>query len=170
MRSLRPRRAAFEIWGDMQMAAGATERLMELLGIVPEIAARRIRQSCLRRAAGDIRESPLLSARPVFPRWMVSHRSPGRWRSRPFGGRQSTVFQLLLLHDPQGGAFFSMVDVRNVDHRRSRAVCPRTAGDCRVRHERRRKHPLWPPEASTDVRAAARAARIDDFIMQLPRG
>src|SRR5690606_32778132 len=92
----------------------------------------------------------------------------------PSGAGKSTVFQLLLrFYDPQTGSVtLDGVDLRDADPREVRArlaVVPQetvvfgTTVAENIRYGR--------PEANDDeVRAAARAARIDDFIMQLPQG
>ena len=172
--------ALSEIWGDMQMAAGATERLMELLDIEPEIAAPS-RPSLLPAPRGEVTFENVTFSYPARPGvsaldgFSLTVR-PGETVALvgPSGAGKSTVFQLLLrFYDPQGGHVrLDGLDVRHVDPQalRSRlAVVPQEivvfgmSVAENIRYGR--------PEASMEeVRAAARAARIDDFIMQLPQG
>lgn len=172
--------ALSEIWGDMQMAAGATERLMELLDIEPEIAAPS-RPSLLPAPRGEVTFENVTFSYPARPSvsaldgFSLTVR-PGETVALvgPSGAGKSTVFQLLLrFYDPQGGHVrLDGLDVRHVDPQALRgrlAVVPQEivvfgmSVAENIRYGR--------PEASMEeVRAAARAARIDDFIMQLPQG
>lgn len=172
--------ALSEIWGDMQMAAGATERLMELLDIEPEIAAP-ARPSLLPAPRGEVTFENVTFSYPARPGvsaldgFSLTVR-PGETVALvgPSGAGKSTVFQLLLrFYDPQGGHVrLDGLDVRHVDPQALRgrlAVVPQEivvfgmSVAENIRYGR--------PEASMEeVRAAARAARIDDFIMQLPQG
>ncbi len=172
--------ALSEIWGDMQMAAGATERLMELLDIEPEIAAPS-RPSLLPAPRGEVTFENVTFSYPARPGvsaldgFSLTVR-PGETVALvgPSGAGKSTVFQLLLrFYDPQGGHVrLDGLDVRHVDPQALRgrlAVVPQEivvfgmSVAENIRYGR--------PEASMEeVRAAARAARIDDFIMQLPQG
>lgn len=172
--------ALSEIWGDMQMAAGATERLMELLDIEPEIAAPS-HPSLLPAPRGEVTFENVTFSYPARPGvsaldgFSLTVR-PGETVALvgPSGAGKSTVFQLLLrFYDPQGGHVrLDGLDVRHVDPQALRgrlAVVPQEivvfgmSVAENIRYGR--------PEASMEeVRAAARAARIDDFIMQLPQG
>jgi ATP-binding cassette subfamily B protein len=172
--------ALSEIWGDMQMAAGATERLMELLDIVPEIAAP-ARPTILPAAHGEVTFENVTFSYPARPGvsaldgFSLAVR-PGETVALvgPSGAGKSTVFQLLLrFYDPQAGRVqLDGIDVRDLDPQALRArlaVVPQEivvfgmSVAENIRYGR--------PEASDeDVRAAARAARIDDFITQLPQG
>lgn len=172
--------ALSEIWGDMQMAAGATERLMELLDIEPAIAAPPV-PAPLPAPRGELAFDEVSFAYPSRPGVSALNGfslSVGRGETvalvGPSGAGKSTVFQLLLrFYDPQSGSVtLDGVDVRDADPRDVRArlaVVPQetvvfgTSIAENIRYGR--------PEASDDeIRAAARAARIDDFIVQLPDG
>ncbi|ABS63710.1 lipid A ABC exporter family, fused ATPase and inner membrane subunits [Parvibaculum lavamentivorans DS-1] len=172
--------ALSEIWGDIQMAAGATERLMELLDVEPEIAAPAQPQA-LPAPRGEIAFDNVTFAYPTRPHVSALHGfslavAPGETVALvgPSGAGKSTVFQLLLrFYDPQSGHVrLDGVDIRDAEPRDVRgrlAVVPQETvvfGTTVVENIRYGR-----PEASEDeVRAAARAARIDDFIMQLPDG
>jgi len=172
--------ALSEIWGDMQMAAGATERLMELLDIDPQVAAPPV-PTPLPAPRGELAFNNVNFAYPSRPGVSALNgfslsvrRGETVALVGPSGAGKSTVFQLLLrFYDPQSGSVtLDGVDVRDADPREVRArlaVVPQetvvfgTTVAENIRYGR--------PEASDeDIRAAARAARIDDFITHLPQG
>ncbi len=173
--------ALSEVWGDMQMAAGATERLMELLAIEPDIRAPEKAVALPVPAGGEIRFEAVTFSYPTRPHVSALHDfsldvKPGETVAivGPSGAGKSTVFQLLLrFYDPQGGRVrLDGVDIRSADPlalRRRFAMVPQetavfgTSIGENIRYGR--------PEASDEeVQAAARAARIDDFIVSLPKG
>ena len=170
-----------EVVGDLQRAAGATERLFELLAVVPEINA-------------PANPLPL----PSPPRGTVTFdRVTFRYPSRPdapaldaftldvragenvalvgpSGAGKTTVFQLLLrFYDPQAGAVrIDGVDLRSADPKELRtrlAVVPQepvifaTSVLDNVRYGR-------PDASEADVREACEAAYAAEFIAELPEG
>jgi len=172
--------ALSEIWGDMQMAAGATERLVEILDVEPLIAAPE-NPLPIPQAQGEIVFDNVTFSYPSRPGISALHDysltvSPGETVALvgPSGAGKSTVFQLLLrFYDPQLGSIrLDGVDLRKADPkelRRHLALVPQetvvfgTTVTENIRYGR--------PDASfEEVRAAAMAARIDDFIMRLPDG
>jgi len=172
--------ALSEIWGDMQMAAGATERLVEILDVEPLIAAPE-NPLPIPQAQGEIVFDNVTFSYPSRPGISALHDysltvSPGETVALvgPSGAGKSTVFQLLLrFYDPQLGSIrLDGVDLRKADPkelRRHLALVPQetvvfgTTVTENIRYGR--------PDASfEEVRAAATAARIDDFIMRLPDG
>ncbi|MBC7104162.1 MAG: ATP-binding cassette domain-containing protein, partial [Parvibaculum sp.] len=172
--------ALSEIWGDMQMAAGATERLMELLDVEPAIAAP-ARPIPIETPRGEISFENVTFSYPSRPGVSALHDysltvSPGETVALvgPSGAGKSTVFQLLLrFYDPQQGRIrLDGVDLTDADPKVLRshlALVPQetvvfgTTVTENIRYGR--------PEATfEEVRAAAAAARIDDFIMRLPQG
>ncbi|MEP2827991.1 ABC transporter transmembrane domain-containing protein [Parvibaculum sp.] len=172
--------ALSEIWGDMQMAAGATERLVEILDVEPLIAAPE-NPVPIPQAQGEIVFGNVTFSYPSRPGISALHDysltvSPGETVALvgPSGAGKSTVFQLLLrFYDPQQGSIrLDGVDLRQADPkelRRHLALVPQetvvfgTTVTENIRYGR--------PDASfEEVRAAAMAARIDDFIMRLPDG
>ena len=170
-----------EVWGDVQMAAGATERLIELISTAPAIAAPERPLALPRPARGAIVFDNVAFSYPTRPDTSALHGfslrvAPGETVAivGPSGAGKSTVFQLLLrFYDPQSGrVMLDGVDVKQADPvevRARLAVVPQetvvfgmSVGE-NIRYGR--------PEASQDdVRAAAKAARIDDFIATLPEG
>lgn len=172
--------ALSEIWGDMQMAAGATERLMEILDVSPQIAAPDNPRP-LPQSRGEISFEDVTFAYPSRPGvsaldgYSLSVK-PGETVALvgPSGAGKSTVLQLLLrFYDPQKGSIrIDGVDLREADPRELRqhlALVPQetvvfgTTVAENIRYGR-------PDATFEEVQAAAAAARIDDFIMRLPQG
>ncbi|HLT79010.1 MAG TPA: ABC transporter transmembrane domain-containing protein [Ferrovibrio sp.] len=173
--------ALSEVWGDVQRAAGAAERLMQLLATEPGIRAP---------------EKPLaLPARPAGALQfdVVEFRYPARPDTRaldglsldiaagetvaivgPSGAGKTTLFQLLLrFYDPTSGCIrFDGIDITQLDPVRLRqhiglvaqepVIFGASVAD-NIRYGR--------PEASdAEVRAAAEAAAAHGFIQTLPQG
>jgi len=100
-----------EVWGELQRAAGATERLLELLETQPAIAAPRAPVAPPASARGAIELSDVRFAYPARPDSMALERfslsvAPGECVALvgPSGAGKSTVFALLLrFYDPQSG-------------------------------------------------------------------
>jgi ATP-binding cassette subfamily B protein len=170
-----------EMWGEVQRAAGATERLMELMTAEPNIVPPK---------------NPLPF--PVPPRGHivfedVSFSYPSRTDTRainslrlevqsgetvaivgPSGAGKTTMFQLLLrFYDPTAGRILiDGVDIARVHPESLRAriglvpqdtVLFATSAGENIRYGR--------PDASTEeIEAAAQAAEADSFIRQLPEG
>jgi ATP-binding cassette subfamily B protein len=173
--------ALSEVWGEVQMAAGATERLMELLAVVPQIRAPEHPVPLPKPARGEIRFENVTFAYPTRPTMSaLRHFSltiePGETVAivGPSGAGKSTTFQLLLrFYDPQTGCIrIDGVDVREADPvavRERLALVPQetvvfgTSIAENIRYGR-------VDASDVEVRAAAGAARIHDFIMTLPDG
>jgi ATP-binding cassette subfamily B protein len=171
-----------EVWGELLRASGATERLMELLGTQSPIATP-VRPRALPRTHGGMRvhfdsvrfSYPSRPQHAVLADFSLSV-EPGQTVALvgPSGAGKSTVFQLLQrFYDIDGGSLrVDGVDVRELaldDLRRHIAVVPQEAtifsGSVldNIRYGR--------PDASEDeARAAARAARVEDFVLRLPDG
>ena len=170
-----------EIVGELQRAAGATERLVELLqtedsvadqaapAVVPaplrgEIALRGVNFRYPTRPDAPALDGVDLTIRPGETVALVG----------PSGAGKSTVLHLLLrFYDPQAGAItLDGVDLRamaRADFRRALALVPQdpvifaTSARENIRFGR--------PEATdAEVEQAARAAAAHDFIAALPQG
>ena len=173
--------ALSEVWGDLQRAAGATERLVEILATSPGIAVPEHPQVLPAPARGEIRFEEVgfhYPTRPDIPALDGVSLSVRRGETLalvgPSGAGKTTVFQMLLrFYDPASGrVMIDGVDLRDVhpDAVRQRlALVPQEpvifANSVRenVRYAR--------PEASLEaVREACVAAFADEFIQQLPQG
>jgi ATP-binding cassette subfamily B protein len=170
-----------EVWGELQRAAGATERLVELLETRPAIVAPPSPVAAPQRAALDIDFDGVRFAYPARPDTAALERFslrvvPGERVALvgPSGAGKSTVFALLLrFYDPQQGAVrIGGVDLREMDPRAARrlaAVVPQEpvifAASVleNVRYGR--------PDATREAVAAACAqACALEFIERLPQG
>ncbi|MEQ8493088.1 MAG: ABC transporter transmembrane domain-containing protein, partial [Gammaproteobacteria bacterium] len=170
-----------EIWGALQQAAGATERLVELLATRPD-------------RAPPAQPRPL----PAQPRGLlrfegVGFHYPSRPQSAalsdfdleirggetvalvgPSGAGKSTLLALLLdFYQPQSGRIlFDGVDLADVlpqEVRRHIAIVPQETvlfADSVAENIRYGR----PDASDAEVEAAARAAAADDFIRALPDG
>ena len=173
--------ALSEVWGDLQRASGATERLMDILGATPAILAPATPQPLPEPPRGDLAFDHVrffYPSRPETPALddFTLTVAPGETVALvgPSGSGKSTVFQLLLrFYDPQAGrVVLDGVDLTAADPlaiRQRIALVPQDAvifaasvAD-NVRYAR--------PDASLDeVRAACAAAFADEFIARLPEG
>jgi len=177
--------AVSEVIGDLQRAAGASERLMELLAVDPEIRApdnptplprhdasqpggavvfENVRFHYPSRPDDAALEGFSLDVRPGERVALVG----------PSGAGKSTVFQLLLrFYDPDAGSIrLDGVALRDADPRAVRArigLVPQDAvmfaGDAwsNIAYGR--------PDASREeIRAAAEAASAAEFLDRLPQG
>lgn len=167
-----------EVWGELQRAAGASERLLELLHTRSEIIDGTSR-AVPRRASLSLRNVTFAyPARPADPALkglsLVIEEGKSLALVGPSGGGKSTLFQLLLrFYDPQDGAvLFDGVDLREMrleTLRQQMALVPQQpalfTGTVRYNIA------YGMPAASTEeVMAAARAAHADEFIQRLPKG
>jgi len=168
-----------EVIGDLQRAAGATERLFELLAIEPAIAVPAQPLALPHPARGTVALHGVTFHYPSRPDTAALSEftldvAAGEKVALvgPSGAGKTTVFQLLLrFYDPQRGAvLIDGVDVRKADPAAVRgrlAVVPQdpvifaaSVAD-NVRYGR--------PEATdNDVRAACEAAYATEFIDRLP--
>jgi len=170
-----------EVVGDLQRAAGATERLFELLAVDPVIRAPADPVTLPQPAGGTVAFDRVVfhyPSRPDMPALddFTLEVAAGENVALvgPSGAGKTTVFQLLLrFYDPQSGTVrIDGVDVRGADPRavRSRlAVVPQdpvifaTSVLENVRYGR-------PDATEGEVRDACEAAFASEFIAQLPGG
>ena len=146
-----------EMWGEVQRAAGAMERLVELQQAVPrDRRAARIRCRCRHRAAARSASNASASAirRDRIRRRSTSfdlHVRPGETIAfvGPSGAGKSTMFQLLLrFYDPAVGSRSSSTawtSTRGGPGGSARPHRSRAAGHRAVRRDRAREHPLRSP-------------------------
>ena len=173
--------ALSEIWGELQRAAGATERLVELLGAedtVTDPASPVLLPSRVNGAVAFDTVAFTYPTRPDSPALdSVSFTvAPGETVALvgPSGAGKSTVIQLLLrFYDPQGGTVqidgHDLTELARADFRRHIALVPQEpiifAATAR---ENIRFGKLDATDA--EIEDAARAAAAHDFLSALPDG
>jgi ATP-binding cassette subfamily B protein len=170
-----------EVWGELQRAAGAAERLLELLAARSNILApaagsdaapMRRAEMCLERVQFAYPTRPGQAALQDFSLHIEAGRSLAL--VGPSGAGKSTVFELLQrFYDPQGGRItLDGRDIRQLplrDLRSHLALVPQQpalfTADVRYNIAYGR-----PGASDEEVHAAARAAHAHDFIERLPDG
>ncbi len=169
-----------ELWGEVQRAAGAAERLAELMAERPTIAAPAHVTPFPPVAAGTVAFVDVGFSYPSRPDVSALHDVGFRVEAGetvalvgPSGAGKTTIFQLLLrFHDVSSGAVLvDGVDVRAADPAALRGRIAVVAQDPvifsanaweNIRYGR--------PEASDDAVRAAVAAASADFLFDLPEG
>ena len=171
-----------EVYGDLLRAAGATERLMELLDTRPTIVSPSKPALVPVLTAGSAIDFEAVDfhypSRPLQPalRDFTLSVAPGETVAivGPSGAGKSTVFQLLLrYYDPQGGRIaldgIATNDMALNDLRQRIGIVPQDAvifSTSALENIRYGK----PDATNEETIAAAKAAFAHDFLMQLPEG
>ena len=173
--------ALSELWGEVQRAAGATERLVEILSLEPDIRAPKHPRPVPVPARGEIAFERVTFRYPSRPeqaalRDFSLRLAPGEAIALvgPSGAGKSTVFHLILrFFDPQKGQIlFDGGDISQFEPREYRrhvaivsqepVIFAGTVYD-NIRYGR-------PEAAEAEVFRAAEAAAADEFIRRLPDG
>jgi ATP-binding cassette subfamily B protein len=173
--------AISETWGDLQRAAGASERLVELVTVPPAIAAPLHPKHLPAPARGAVRFDDVEFRYPLRPDTAALNGfslsvQPGEAVALvgPSGAGKSTVFQLLLrFYAAQKGTIsFDGVDIADLDPGELRRAIALVAQDPvifsgtiadNIRYGR-------PDASDEDVREAAEGAAAAEFIDRLPQG
>ena len=173
--------ALSEVWGELQRAAGATERLVELLGATDTMRDPALPVALPRPVRGAIAFEGVRFAYPTRPGVAVLsdvglHIRPGQTVALvgPSGAGKTTVLQLILrFYDPEAGRItldgIDLRDMARADFRAAMALVPQdpvifsTSARENIRFGR-------PDATDAEVEAAARAAAAHDFIARLPEG
>jgi ATP-binding cassette subfamily B protein len=173
--------ALSEIWGELQRAAGATERLVELLGTDDPVVDPATPTALPRPVRGEIVFDEVTFRYPARPevsalRGVSLTVRPGETVALvgPSGAGKTTILQLLMrFYDPQSGAVridgIDLRDMARADFRRAIALVPQdpvifaTSARENIRFGR-------PDATDAEVEAAARAAAAHDFLVGLPQG
>jgi ATP-binding cassette subfamily B protein len=173
--------ALSEVWGELSQAAGAAERLTEILTEIPGIQAPAHPRPLPSTAKGAVSFENVSFSYPARPDRAAVHGlnfsvRPGETVAivGPSGAGKSTVFSLILrFYDPEAGKILvDGVDVREADPKAVRdriAIVPQdvtvfaaSAGD-NIRFGR-------PHASAAEIEAAARDALADEFILKLENG
>ena len=173
--------ALSEVWGEVQLAAGATERLVEILQVTPQITPPPNPVAIAQPVRGLIGFDNVSFSYPTRPEISALNGfslsvSPGETVALvgASGAGKSTVFQLLSrFYDPQHGEItldgVALPSADPTDVRAALAVVPQeTVVFAKSAFENIR---FGRPEASReDVIAAAHAAQAHEFLERLPEG
>jgi len=173
--------ALSEIMGELQRAAGATERLVELLNTKDMIVEPDAPLTLPTPARGEIKFDAVTFHYPSRPDTAALNGvsftvEPGETVALvgPSGAGKSTVFQLLLrFFDPLSGAVtldgVDLAQMARADFRRALALVPQ---DPVIFAETARENIRFgrPDATDEEVEAAARAAAAHDFLVALPDG
>ena len=170
-----------EVWGEVSQAAGATERLAELLAVVPQIQSPAKPVSLPMPPRGELAFEDVSFAYPTrADTAALSHISftvkPGETVALvgPSGAGKSSLLNLILrFYDPQSGAVrldgVRLTDARVEDVRARMALVPQEIAlfaDTVAENIR-----YGTSNASIeDVKRAAAAAQASEFIEALPQG
>lgn len=173
--------ALSEIWGELQRAAGATERLVELLVTTDTVQDPVSPLALPRPVKGEISFDAVRFQYPARPETSALDGidltvAPGETVALvgPSGAGKTTILQLILrFYDPQQGRItfdgVNLQDMTRSEFRRAIALVPQdpvifgaTARE-NIRFGR--------PEATdAEIEAAAKAAAAHDFLIALPQG
>ncbi len=173
--------ALTEVWGEIQLAAGAAERLFELLAIEPEIQVVSNPESLPEPAHGRVQFDAVDFSYPARPEITALGAfsfvaEPGETVAivGPSGAGKSTVFRLLLrFYDPRSGTVsVDGVDLRAanpINVRERMAIVPQETA---IFTESLRDNIRYgrPDASDAEVEDAARIALVDEFVRELPRG
>lgn len=173
--------ALSEIWSELQRAAGATERLIELLNATDTVKDPRAAKSLASPVRGEITFDAVSFAYPSRPGVQALDAvsltvQPGETVAfvGPSGAGKTTIIQMIQrFYDPDSGAILldgvALTDLQRSDFRQHLAMVPQdpvifaTSARENIRFGR-------PGASDAEVEAAAAAAAAHDFISALPEG
>jgi len=170
-----------EMWGEVQRAAGAMERLVELQQAAPRIVAPAHPETLPEPGRGEIRFEAVSFRYPSRPDAKALEGfdlavRPGETVAfvGPSGAGKSTTFQLLLrFYDPaEGRVLIDGVDVARADPQAVRGRIGLVPQDTVLFAASARENIRYgrPAASDAEVEAAASAAAADEFIRRLPEG
>ncbi len=170
-----------EVWGELQLTAGAAERLAEILDSRPRITAPARPRPLPHPPRGEVALKHVRFSYPSRPevaalRDVNLHVRGGEQLAivGPSGAGKSTIFSLLLrFHDPERGhVCVDGVDIRQADPREVRARIAHVPQDPVIFSATIADNIRFanPDASDEEVAAAARAARVDEFVARLPEG
>jgi ATP-binding cassette subfamily B protein len=170
-----------EVWGEVQQASGAAERLFEILGVKPEVKAPAHPVKLPEAARAEVAFENVNFAYPTRPEQAaldaVSFRvSPGEKVAivGPSGAGKSTIFHLILrFYDPSSGRVtFDGVNIAEtdpIDLRQHIALVPQEAAIFAA--SVRDNIAFGRPDATNaQIERAAEMAAATEFIRRLPQG
>jgi len=173
--------ALSEMWGELQRAAGAMERTVELLESQPSIRVPEQPLPLNPESRGRISFEHLSFSYPSRPDTRALDDfhleiAPGETVAfvGPSGAGKSTTFQLLLrFYDPASGRILiDGVDIAQADPSQVRAHVGLVPQETMIFGASARENIRYgrPSASDAEIEAAARAAAADEFIRKLPQG
>ncbi|WP_114967031.1 ABC transporter transmembrane domain-containing protein [Alkalilacustris brevis] len=173
--------ALSEIWGELQRAAGASERLTELLGAADAVSDPAAPLPLPAPVRGEVAFEDVRFRYPARPEYLaldgVSFRvRPGETVALvgPSGAGKTTIIQLLQrFYDPEAGRItLDGIDLRDMARSDFRAAMALVPQDPVIFAASARENIRFGRTAATDaeIEAAARAAAAHEFIAALPQG
>jgi len=173
--------ALSEVWGELQQASGAAERMSEILAEQPAIKAPANPIALPKRSRGEVEFASVSFAYPGRPdsltlRHLSFRVAPGETVAivGPSGAGKSTIFSLLLrFYDPTSGAILiDGVDVSKADPQALRSTIAIVPQESVIFADTAANNIGFgrPDAPRSAIEAAAKAALAHDFIMALPEG
>ena len=170
-----------EVWGEVQRAAGAMERLTEVLNIQSNIRIPEVPIKFPSPVRGAVRFEQLDFSYPSRTNEFAVRQfsldiEPGEHVAfvGPSGAGKSTIFQLLLrFYDPQSGRItIDGVDIHLADPKTVRSLMALVPQDCVIFGDSVESNIQFgrPNASNAQIVEAAKAALAHDFIDQLPDG
>ena len=173
--------ALTEIWSELQRAAGATERLVELLMVQDTVNDTETPVQIATLVKGDVAFKDVLFHYPARPTQTALDHVSFQVRQGetvalvgPSGAGKSTIIQLLLrFYDPDGGAVtidgHDLTTLTRSDFRQHIALVPQ---DPVIFADTARENIRFgrPSASDAEVEEAASAAAAHDFLSALPEG
>ncbi len=170
-----------EVWGEIQLAAGAAERIVELLDEQPQIAAPADPVAMPVPARGTLEFEKVSFSYPTRPNDLALDAVSFAIKSGetvaivgPSGSGKSTTFALIQrFFDPQGGAIrVDGVDIRKVAPQDLRARVATVPQETMIFSGSVLENIRFgkPDANEAEALAAAKAARVDEFARKLPKG
>lgn len=173
--------ALSEIWGELQLAAGAAERLTELLVEESDVQSPDNPQALPNPALGTAAFDNVSFAYPTRPKDRALHGLSLEIKSGETvaivgasGAGKSTIFGLLMRqYDPQSGrVLIDGVDVKDADLRKVRERMAIVPQDVAILSGTVADNIAFgrPNASHEDIKHAAKAAQADEFVSELPDG
>ncbi len=170
-----------EIWGELQRAAGATERLVEMIHATDPVETAATPRALPRPVRGEVTLENVVFQYPTRPDrsaldGVSLNVAAGETVALvgPSGAGKSTVLQLLMrFYDPQSGSIrFDGIDLREMDRQDFRSAMALVPQDPVIFAASALENIRFgrPDATEAEVIEAARAAAAHDFIVALPQG